>query len=77
MTEAFDAQFQPVTTNQGSSMEGNYVVQAAAGATGTKTATAAGGAGAEDIGAAHILALRPGAAVPGIEKPAGTAECVA
>jgi hypothetical protein len=74
MTEAFDVQFQPVTTNQGQSLEGNYVVQAAAGATGTKTATAAGGAGAEDIGAAHILALRPGAAVLGIEKPAGTAE---
>ena len=74
MTEAYDAQFQPVTTNQGSSMEGNYVLQAAAGATGTKTATAAGGAGAEDHGATHILALRPGAAVLGIEKPAGTTE---
>jgi MSHA biogenesis protein MshQ len=59
MTEAFDAQVQPVPTNQGSSIEGNYAVQAAAGATGTKTATAAGGAGAEDHGATHVLGLRP------------------
>jgi PKD repeat protein len=72
MTEAFDVQFQPVTTNQGQSLEGNYVAQAAAGATGTKSATAAGGSGGEDIGATHILALRPNAPVLGIERPAGT-----
>ena len=38
----------------------NYVAQAAAGATGVKTATAAGGS---DTGNAHILALRPAAIV--------------
>jgi PKD repeat protein len=59
MTEAFDTQFQPVEQNLGLSIEGNHVVQATVGATGTKTATAAGGSGAEGAGATHILALRP------------------
>jgi PKD repeat protein len=73
MTEAFDAQFQPVEQNLGVSIEGNYAVQAAAGATGTKTATAAGSAGAEGAGATHILALRAAPAVLNIGRPAGTA----
>lgn len=59
MTEAFDAQVQPVLAQLGQSMEGNYATQSAAGATGIKTATAAGSGGGSDIGAAAILALRP------------------
>jgi RHS repeat-associated protein len=56
MTEAFEAQYQPVPSGQGHSIEGNYGLQPTAGATGAKTATALSGA---DEGATHILALRP------------------
>lgn len=70
MTEAFDVQYQPVATNLGQSIEGNYAVQAAAAATGAKSATAAGGAGAEAWGATHILALRPAAPALNIGFPA-------
>lgn len=63
MSEGFDTQFQPVPANQGQSIQGNYALQAIAGATGAKTATASGGAGAEDPGATHILALRAATAV--------------
>lgn len=51
MTESLDVVGGGLTT------EGNRALQAAAGATGTKTATAAGGS---DVGATHILALTPG-----------------
>jgi hypothetical protein len=71
MTEAFDTQFQPAPTNSGQSIEGNYVVQATAGATGTKTATADGGTGADGPGATHILALRPSSTL-NIALPTGT-----
>jgi MSHA biogenesis protein MshQ len=54
MTEAVDVQH----GNQ--SLGANYVLQAAAGATGVKTATASTQA---DVGNAHILALRPAAVV--------------
>src|SRR5882724_8708327 len=59
MTEGFDVQVQPVQAQFGQSMEGDYVTQATAGATGAKSATAAGSGGDSDVGAAHILALRP------------------
>ncbi len=54
MTEGYDVKY------GGQSIEGNYVLQPTAGATGTKTAVAAADS---DDGVAHILALRPGAAV--------------
>src|SRR5438105_1748374 len=44
MTEGFDAQYQPVAAGVGQSIEANYAVQTLAGATGAKTATAAGAA---------------------------------
>jgi RHS repeat-associated protein len=73
MTEAFDTQFQPVAAGQGHSIEGNYAEKAAIGASGTKTATAAGTAGTNaDIGATHILALRPAAQILTISRPSGT-----
>jgi hypothetical protein len=56
MTEAFDAASQTVPNAAGISIEGNYVMQTAAGATGTKTATASNDA---DVGNTHILALKP------------------
>lgn len=61
------------TAPAGQSMERAWVTQAAAGLTGTKTATAATAANA-DAGVTHILALRP-AATSGvaIARPAGTA----
>ena len=59
MTEGFDVQVVPVQQAFGQSMEGDYVTQATAGATGAKSATAAGSGGDSDVGAAHILALRP------------------
>jgi hypothetical protein len=55
MTEAVDVQH----GNQ--SLGVNYVLQAAAGATGNKTANASTQA---DVGNAHILALRPAGSVP-------------
>lgn len=54
MTEGYDIKY------GGQSIEGNHVLQPTAGATGTKTATAAADS---DDGVAHILALRPGTAV--------------
>lgn len=55
MTEGFD------TGNFGThSTEGNWVAQAAAGATGIKTATSDNSGGGADVGNAHILALQPG-----------------
>jgi RHS repeat-associated protein len=73
MTEGFDRQYQPVDTNEGQSIEGSYVLQPAAAATGTKTATAAGATGAEDKGVTHILALKPPAPILNIGLPTGTA----
>ena len=60
LTEGFD---QPSGANSatGQSISGNYQLQAAAGATGAKAATAAGNA---DDGNTHILALRPGGVAP-------------
>jgi RHS repeat-associated protein len=55
MTESFDQQ-SDVLGATGQSIEGSRVLQAAAGATGAKTATAGAAA---DAGNAHILALRP------------------
>ena len=56
MTEAFDVASLAVPNGSGESMDGAYVLQAAAGSSGTKTATASGDS---DVGNAHILALRP------------------
>ena len=56
MTEAFDVASETVPNAAGISIEGNYVTQAAAGATGTKTATASNDV---DVGNTHILALKP------------------
>ena len=56
MTEALDAAALTVPDANGQAIEGNYVAQAAIGATGAKTATASGNA---DTGNTHILALRP------------------
>lgn len=56
MTEAFDVASETVPAAAGISIEGNYVIQAAADATGAKTATAGNDA---DVGNAHILALKP------------------
>jgi hypothetical protein len=56
MTEGFEAAALTVPNSNGQAIEGNYVIQAAAGATGVKTATASANA---DRGNAHILALRP------------------
>jgi RHS repeat-associated protein len=68
MTESFD---RPNGANNatGLSIEGSRVLQASAGASGVKIATAAGNA---DAGNAHILALRPASANLAISKPAGT-----
>jgi hypothetical protein len=56
MTEVFDVASETVPSASGISIEGNYVIQAAADATGAKTATAGNDA---DVGNAHILALKP------------------
>jgi hypothetical protein len=56
MTEVFDVASETVPNAAGISIEGNYVMQAAAGATGTKAATASNDA---DVGNTHILALKP------------------
>jgi len=74
MTEGFDVLGGLQAT------EGNYVLQATAGATGEKTATAAADA---DVGNAHILALTPAAASGGglfqyrkpITIPSGKVSC--
>lgn len=56
MTEVFDVASETVPAASGISIEGNCVIQAAAGATGAKTATASNDA---DVGNTHILALKP------------------
>jgi hypothetical protein len=56
MTEAFDVASEAVPNTAGISIEGNYAIQTAAGATGTKTATASNDV---DVGNTHILALKP------------------
>jgi hypothetical protein len=56
MAEAFDDASHAVPNAAGISGVGSYTPQAAAAATGTKTATQSGNA---DSGTAHILALRP------------------
>jgi MSHA biogenesis protein MshQ len=61
MNEAFDVASLPTSNASGQSMEGNWLAQAAIGATGIKTATVGGDA---DVGNAHILALKPPAGVP-------------
>ena len=74
MTEGFESQQPDGTPNSGQSIEGAYVLQATAGASGAKTATAAGGSGDEDYGVTHILALKPGTALLAIAKPSGLAQ---
>jgi len=69
MTEGFDVAAWAVPNALGQSTEGSHVLQPAAGATGTKTATASANA---DRGNAHILALRPG---PVIVPPSGFNGC--
>jgi hypothetical protein len=56
MTEAFEMASEAVPNAAGISIEGNHAIQTAAGATGTKTATASNDA---DVGNTHILALKP------------------
>jgi len=56
MTEVFDVASETVPNAAGISIEGNYVMQTATGATGTKTATATNDV---DVGNTHILALKP------------------
>ena len=62
MTEAFDVASVAVPFGGEHSMEGNFVFQAAAGATGVKTATASNDL---DGGNTHILALQSGTAAGG------------
>ena len=54
MTEAFDVASNAVPNELGMSVAGSYAVQAAAGATGAKTATASNDA---DTGNTHTMAL--------------------
>lgn len=74
MAEGFDVSAWTAPNALGQSTEGSYVLQAAAGATGAKTATASASA---DRGNAHILALRPAPVIPtpgsfnAFEQPAG------
>ena len=56
MTEAFDVASLAVNNVAGTAVEGSYVLQAAVGASGTKTATVTGNA---DTAATATLALRP------------------
>jgi hypothetical protein len=68
MAESFD-QSSGVASSTGQSIESNYALQAGAGATGVKTATAAGNA---DVGNTHILALRPATPAPSPTPFTGT-----
>jgi hypothetical protein len=68
MSESFD-QSSGVASAIGQSIESSYVLQAAAGATGVKTATASGNA---DVGSTHILALRPATPAPSPTPFTGT-----
>ena len=73
MTESFDQRSGGASAT-GQSIEGARVAQAVAGATGVKTATAAGGGGSADFGNTHILALRPQATNDlDVPTPAATA----
>ncbi|MDH3287714.1 MAG: hypothetical protein OEP48_08350 [Betaproteobacteria bacterium] len=63
MTEAVDVPSLTAPNALGISMEVNWELRAAAGATGTRTATQNNNA-ASDTGAAHLLALRPAGGVP-------------
>jgi len=69
MTESFDRP-SGATGATGLSIEGSRALLAVAGASGTKTATAAGSA---DAGNAHLLALRPAKANLALSTPTGTA----
>ena len=68
MTESLD-QRSGANNATGLSIEGSRVLLAVAGASGTKSATAAGSA---DAGNAHLLALRPAKANLTISTPTGT-----
>jgi hypothetical protein len=57
MTEAYDWETPAAPPGAGQTIAGYSVAQAAAGATGIKTATTSGGEA--DVGNTHILALRP------------------
>jgi hypothetical protein len=70
MAESFD-QLSGLANTTGQSIGGNREFKAAAGATGVKTATAAGDA---DAGNTHILALRPATATPGTDPRAVVGE---
>ena len=61
MTEEVDVASLTPSRNEGISLEINDVLQASAGASGDKTATASGNA---DTGVAQILALRPAVSTP-------------
>lgn len=81
MTEFVDRSSLTTPNTVGVTLEMNYVAQATAGATGNKTATAAGGAGTDEgEGAAHIMALREGSGVASFSINTGGATastCVA
>jgi hypothetical protein len=72
MTESFD-QSSGAASSAGQSIAGNRVLQAGAGATGVKTATAAADA---DVGNTHILALRPATTGPTPTPVPGSFEAV-
>ncbi len=61
MTEAFDVASLAPSNGVGISIEANYAIQAAAGASGTKTATTVPTAQAADVSEGITLALRPSA----------------
>jgi len=65
--ESIDVASLAVPNAAGVSMESARAVRAAAGATGTKAATASANA---DVGNAHILALRPSAQLISVARPA-------
>jgi len=69
MTEAYDQAAHATPTSDGMAIEGNYQPQVSAGATGAKTATAAG---LSDDGVTHILALKPAPPLPGDFNAYGT-----
>jgi len=73
MTEVVDGSSEVPTNALGISMEVNYELRAAAGATGTRTATHSNPP-SNDTGATHILALRPAVTFThyAITAPAGT-----
>ena len=56
MTEAFDVASETIPNKAGETVEGNYRLQVAAGATGDAPATASAKG---DVGNAHTLALAP------------------